>query len=100
MWSSITAILINDDNCEGTHKMAAKGNSSRLQKNTVRIVLATAATVVTLIGAQALAFGGRVDAQAQSQQSDTTTSMTVQSSFTNQVTTDAVQPMPRTRASR
>src|SRR5690349_19629626 len=39
--------------------MATKGNSNRTQKNGVRYALATAATMMTLLGAQSLAFAGR-----------------------------------------
>src|SRR5579859_3995804 len=51
--------------------MATKGNSNRTQKNGVRVVLATAATVMTLLGAQSLAFAGK------STSSDTTTQTNV-----------------------
>jgi hypothetical protein len=47
--------------------MATKENANRAHKNGVRVVLATAATVSTLIGAQALAFAGNAEVADQSQ---------------------------------
>lgn len=89
-------------------------NSNRAQKNTVRIVLATAATITTLLGAQTLAFAG--NAQTQAQQPDMTSvttqdqtqdlqsffedSQPVQSSRGNQVSSAPLQPRPRSRSSR
>ncbi len=96
--------------------MAAKSNQS--QKNTVRIVLATAATITTLMGAQTLAFGGSANSQAQAQTASQTTDQTTldvsgptndsvvieppssSQSSVNQVYAAPYQPRPRSRASR
>jgi hypothetical protein len=93
--------------------MAAKGNSNRGQKNTVRVALATAATVTTLLGAQVLAFAGSLNAESQAQNQETTVTSEVQAQPTIVVTPTAVQstsatkvsvaptqPTPRTRSSR
>ena len=103
--------------------MAGKSDSNRNQKNNVRVALATAATIATLIGAQSLAFAGNTtsNVQAQSEQpqsalSDVVDSATTQLQLdddqpviiatptamptTTQITTTSSQPKPRSRSSR
>ena len=99
--------------------MATKGNSNRAQKNGVRFALATAATVVTLLGAQTLAFSGKSTTSAQTNQQNTvlassTGGYTLQTvnndqmsydqstsaSYGSQITTAQNQPYPRSHSSR
>src|SRR5579859_3929059 len=101
------SILIVDGSCEGKHEMATQTNPTRTQKtpqkgpqksnqqkNGVRFALATAATIVTLFGAQTLAFAGKTAttqsttaAQAQSgQTTDTTTTQLYQDNTANTTT--------------
>jgi hypothetical protein len=57
---------------KGNTKMATKGNSNRAQKNGVRFALATAATMMTLLGAQSLAFAGKSTGSAQAAETTVT----------------------------
>jgi hypothetical protein len=103
---------------KGNHSMATQGKTNRTQKNTVRVGLATAATIATLLGAQALAFAGNSTANAQGAQpvlnavpstnnddqgseSEIVAAPTiVPSNNLNQVVQAPYQPKPRSHSSR
>ena len=68
--------------------MATKGNSNRTQKNGVRYALATAATVMTLLGAQSLAFAGKSSDSIQMQATQTVVALAPTSATLPQTTVD------------
>src|SRR5947209_3247478 len=65
-------ILIHSSDCERKHNMATTGNANRMPKNKIRAALATAAVVVTLFGAQTLAFSEKAQASTQAVQQQAT----------------------------
>jgi hypothetical protein len=71
--------------------MATKGNSNRTQKNGVRYVLATGVTMLTLLGAQSLAFAGKSAEATQSTATTVAIVPTVAASPTDNVAIAATQ---------
>jgi hypothetical protein len=73
------------------------GNNNRAQKNTVRVALATAATVATLLGAQALAFAGKSDFAEAAQSLDPVVVVIPATSTLSQPTVVVTAPATNTR---
>jgi hypothetical protein len=111
-------MMVSIADMKGNNIMAAQGKTNRTQKNTVRVALTTAATIATLLGAQALAFTGNTVAQAQDtqpivytvpsgdEQVDSqqpivaATPTAVPSGTRNRITVAPYQPRPRSHSSR
>lgn len=72
--------------------MAPRGNSNRTQKNGVRYALATAATVMTLLGAQSLAFAGKANSSIQVQATQTVVALAPTTETVTQLAADTASP--------